>query len=277
MLADVQASHDDRNLHVDEVGITGIRYPAAVADREHGKQDTVAEVSMSVDLSAEVKGAHLSRFVEVLHETAGEITPQAIPTILEAMRARLGASAARIEVSFPFFLRRSAPVTGASALMDYQCWLAGELNGQRAQVMLGVCVPVTSVCPCSKAISDYGAHNQRATITIRARLRDQDALPAELSVEELIEAAEAAASCPVFPLLKRPDERHVTMYAHDHPVFVEDMTRGTAQALGRDERISWFSVEATSEESIHNHAAFARIQSPNSLNVPAQLTIGEIR
>jgi GTP cyclohydrolase I len=264
MLADVQAGRDERNLPVDEVGIAGIRYPVAVADREHGKQDTVAEVSMSVDLPAGVKGAHLSRFVEVLHQTAGEITPQAVPAILETMRARLGASKARLKITFPLFLRRSAPVTGATALMDYPCWIAGELDGTGPHLMLGVRVPVTSVCPCSKAISDYGAHNQRATITVQVRPRDEEGLPAGIWAEELIEAAEAAASSPVFPLLKRPDERHVTMRAHDHPVFVEDMVRGVADVLGRDERIAWFAVEAASEESIHNHAAFARIHSPAS-------------
>jgi GTP cyclohydrolase I len=263
MLADIQASRDDRNLAVDEVGITGIRYPVAVADREHGKQDTVAEVSMSVDLPPEVKGAHLSRFVEVLHEAAGEITPQVIPAILGVLRARLGANSARLELSFPFFLRRAAPVTGAVALMDYQCWLAGELTGAGTQIMLGVQVAVTSVCPCSKAISDYGAHNQRAIITIRVRARDEDGLPAEIWAEDLIEIAEAAASCSVFPLLKRPDERHVTMRAHDHPVFVEDMARAATEALGRRAGIAWFSVEAASDESIHNHRAFARIQSPS--------------
>jgi GTP cyclohydrolase IB len=264
MLADIQASCDDRNLRVDEVGIVGIRYPVAVADRERGKQDTIAEVSMSVDLPPRVKGAHLSRFVEVLHQTAGEITPQAIPAILEALRARLGASSARLEVSFPFFLRRTAPVTGAAALMEYQSWLAGEVTGAGTHVMLGVRVPVTSVCPCSKAISDYGAHNQRSTITISVRLCDEDGLPAQIWAEDLIEVAEAVGSCPVFPLLKRPDERHVTMHAHDHPVFVEDMARAAAQVLDCDARIAWFSVEAASEESIHNHSAFARIQSPQS-------------
>jgi len=268
MLADVQASRDGRNMSVDEVGITGIRYPVAVADREHGKQDTVAEVSMSVDLPASVKGAHLSRFVEVLHETAGEITLQAVPAILEATRARLDAGRARLKVSFPFFLRRTAPVTGAVALMDYQCWLEGQVDGTGLRVTLGVRVPVTSVCPCSKAISDYGAHNQRSAITIQVRPRDEDGLPAGIWAEELIETAEAAASSPVFPVLKRPDERHVTMRAHDHPVFVEDMVRAVAETLGRDERIAWFAVEAASEESIHNHAAFARIQSPASTVAP---------
>jgi GTP cyclohydrolase I len=263
MLPDVQASRDGRNMPVDEVGISGIRYPVAVADREHGKQDTVAEVSMSVDLPAGVKGTHLSRFVEILHETADEVTLQAIPAILDAIRERLGASRARLEVSFPFFLRRAAPVTGAVALMDYQCSLAGELAVSGTRVTMGVRVPVTSVCPCSKAISDYGAHNQRAIITICASPREEEeGQLAEIWAEDLIETAEAAASSPVFALLKRPDERHVTMHAHDHPVFVEDMVRDVAEALGSDERISCFAVEAASEESIHNHRAFARIQSP---------------
>jgi GTP cyclohydrolase I len=273
MLADVQASCDDRNLRVDEVGIARIRYPVAVADREHGKQDTIAEVSMSVDLPPGVKGAHLSRFVEVLHQTAGEITPLTIPAILEAMRARLGASSARLEVSFPFFLRRAAPVTGAAALMEYQSWVSGDITADGTHVMLGVRVPVTSVCPCSKAISDYGAHNQRSTIAICVRLCDEDGLPAQVWAEDLIDVAEAVGSCPVFPLLKRPDERHVTMRAHDHPVFVEDMARAAAQALGGDARIAWFSVEATSDESIHNHGAFARIQSPGPAGCSSQMNL----
>jgi GTP cyclohydrolase I len=262
MLEDVQARADDRHLPIDEVGITGIRYPVAVADREHGKQDTTCEASLAADLAPGVKGAHLSRFVEILNQTAGELSPRALPAILDAISARLGANYARIEASFPFFLRRTAPVTGASALMDYRCWLVGELDARGAHVSLGAQVPVTSVCPCSKAISDYGAHNQRSTITIYACLRGEEEQPAELWLEELIEVAEAAASSPVFPLLKRPDERHVTMYAYDHPVFVEDMLRSVAQVLGSDARISSFAVEAASEESIHNHRAFARIQSP---------------
>jgi GTP cyclohydrolase I len=202
--------------------------------------------------------------VEVLHETAGEITLQTIPAILEAIRGRLQARSASLQVSFPFFLRRTAPVTGAAALMEYQSSLAGQVVGTATQVTLGVRVPVTSVCPCSKAISDYGAHNQRSTISICVRPRDEDGLPAPLWAEELIEVAEAAASCPVFPLLKRPDERHVTMQAHDHPVFVEDMVRAAAKMLSDDPRVTWFSVEAASDESIHNHGAFARIQSPSA-------------
>lgn len=262
MLPDIQASPDHRNLPVDEVGIAGLRYPVAVADRDRGKQDTIGVVSMSVDVPPGVRGAHLSRFVQVLHEVAGEITPQAVPAILETLRARLGATTARMDLSFPFFVHRPAPVTGTVALLEYQCRLAGELTSTgAAEVTLGVRVPVTSVCPCSKAISDYGAHNQRSAITIHARVAGHEGVPADLAVENLIQVAEDAGSCPVFPVLKRPDERYVTMRAYDHPVFVEDMARTAAEALREDHRIAWFRVEASSEESIHNHAAFARIRS----------------
>jgi GTP cyclohydrolase I len=185
------------------------------------------------------------------------------------MRQCLGARRARFDVSFPYFLRRAAPVTGAAALADYPCRLSGRADGVITSLTVTVQVPVTSVCPCSKAISDYGAHNQRSTISIQIRpRRDEDGQPALVWIEELIEIAEASASSPVFPLLKRPDERHVTMHAHDHPVLVEDMARATAQALGADNRIDWFSVEAASDESIHNHAAFARIQSQHRVDTP---------
>lgn len=261
ILADIQAGYDDRDLRVDEVGIAGIRYPVAVADRDRGKQDTIAEVSMSVDLPPGVKGAHLSRFVEVLHDSAGQMTLPAIPAILDVLRTRLGADSARLEVAFPFFLHRAAPVTGATALMEYGGRLSGQLTGAEASVMLGVEVPVTSVCPCSKAISDYGAHNQRTTVVICVHPRHEDGQPIQVWAEDLVEIAEAAASCPVFPLLKRPDERHVTMRAHDRPVFVEDIVRTSALELDADPRIARFRVEAASEESIHNHRAFARIES----------------
>jgi GTP cyclohydrolase I len=182
--------------------------------------------------------------------------------MLGILRRRLAARRARLEFRFPYFLRRAAPVTGESALMDYQCWLSGELDDNGMRLSLGVRVPVTSVCPCSKAISDYGAHNQRAHITIRACPEfGEDGQPTPVWADDLIDIAEAAASCPVYPLLKRPDERHVTMRAYDHPVFVEDMARAAAGALARHEQIGSFSVEAASEESIHNHSAFARIVS----------------
>ena len=168
-------------------------------------------------------------------------------------------------------MRRAAPVTGSTALMDYQCQSVGPQRRQQHGPHLAVRVPVTSVCPCSKAISDYGAHNQRGHITMRVRPRDDDDGPACMVwIEELIEIAEASASSPVFPLLKRPDERHVTMRAHDHPVFVEDMARAAARALSDDGRMAWFSVEAANDESIHNHAAFARIDSGTTAAQPAR-------
>jgi GTP cyclohydrolase I len=262
MLEDVQSRRDDRNLPVDEVGITGIRYQVAVPDREHGKQETIADVTMSVDLCPDLKGTHLSRFVEILRDAAREVTPMTMPVMLGVLRHRLAASRAQLEFRFPYFVRRAAPVTGASARMDYQCTLSGELDDNGVRLMLGVRVPVTSVCPCSKAISVYGAHNQRAHVTIRAYVAsEEDGQPAALWADDLIEIAEDASSCPVYPLLKRPDERAVTMRAYDHPAFVEDMARAAAVVLAEHEQICSFSVEVSSEESIHNHSAYARIVS----------------
>jgi GTP cyclohydrolase IB len=261
MLEDVQGRLDDRQLPIGRVGISGLRYPATVWDRENGSQATVAEVGMSVDLGADVKGAHLSRFVEVLEESGVTLSPQAMPVILGNLRQRLAARRAEFSADFPYFTRRSAPVTGATARMDYQCRLSARSDGRTTVTTVGVRVPVTSVCPCSKAISDYGAHNQRGYITVRVRPRDQGDGPVVVWAEDLIEVAEASASSPVFPLLKRPDERYVTMQAHDHPVFVEDMVRAAAVALSADDRMTWFSVKAVNDESIHNHAAFACIDS----------------
>jgi len=260
-LEDVQARPDSRGIDLDEVGISGVRHPIVVCDRTHGKQETIAQVAISVSLPAEVKGAHLSRFIEVLGRHAGEITSSTLPTILAELCDRLTAEYARIEVAFPYFIERAAPVTGARALMDYHCRFTGEANRPQTSVTLAVAVPVTSVCPCSKAISDYGAHNQRSHITISVRTRvGEDGEPEGIWIEELVDIAERSASAPVFPLLKRPDERYVTMLAHDNPVFVEDMARNVASVLRRDARLEWFRVEASSDESIHNHSAFARVE-----------------
>jgi GTP cyclohydrolase IB len=261
MLEDVQARADDRQLPIGEVGIRSLRYPATVWDRDHGSQATVAEISMSVHLRDDVKGVHLSRFVEVLEDSGAALSLQAVPLILDQLRQRLVSQRAGFGADFPFFMRRSAPVTGASARMDYQGHLSGRSDGQGTLTTVGVRVPVTSVCPCSKAISDYGAHNQRGYITLRVRPRGEGSGSAVVWLEDLIEIAEASASSPVFPLLKRPDERYVTMQAYDRPVFVEDMVRAAAGALADDDRMAWFSVEAVNDESIHNHAAFARIDS----------------
>jgi GTP cyclohydrolase IB len=262
-LEDVQAQPDLRGIALNEVGVRGLRHPILVLDRERAKQQTVADVSMSVSLPAHVKGTHLSRFVEVLGEHAGEVTMHTIPSILAALRHRLDAGQARIQVDFPYFLERTAPITGARALMDFQCQFTGEADDQGCQFTLTVRVPVTSVCPCSKAISDYGAHNQRGHITISVRTGDDPGGEPQLVwIEELVDLAERSASAPVYPLLKRPDERHVTMLAYDNPVFVEDMVRSVAGGLRTDPRVAWFAVEATNDESIHNHAAFAKVEHP---------------
>ena len=262
-LEDVQGQHDSRGIGLDEVGISGLTYPVSVYDSEHGKQDTVASVAFSVRLPPDQRGAHLSRFVEVLDDYAGELTPQTIPGVLRALQERLGTTAARVDVKFPYFARRRAPVTGASAMTHYACGFSASAEGPLYRLELTARVPVTSVCPCSKAISDYGAHNQRGYLTIAAALSaDQGSEMASLWMGDLIEAAEASASSAVFPLLKRADERHVTMQGYNNPVFVEDMVRAVAERLRQDPRIERFSVEAANDESIHDHAAFARLSWP---------------
>jgi GTP cyclohydrolase IB len=269
MLEDVQGRPDDRRLPIGEVGISGLPYPVIVWDRENGSQAARAEISMSVHLRDDVKGAHLSRFIEVLEDSPAVLCPRAVPVILGKLRQRLTSERAQFRADFPYFMRKSAPVTGATAPMDYDCHVSGRGDDEGTVTTVGVRVPVTSVCPCSKEISDYGAHNQRGYITVRVRPRDADDGPAVVWLDDLIEIAEASASSPVFPLLKRPDERYVTMWAHDHPVFVEDMVRAAASALSDDDRMAWFSVEAVSDESIHKHAAFARIDSAQ-LQLPSR-------
>lgn len=239
--------------------MTGLRHPIVVLDRDLGKQETVADVTLTVNLAADVKGAHLSRFLEVLEDHAGEVTQHTIPAILADLRRRLDSGRARLEVAFPYFLTRAAPVTGARGTMDYQCRFEAEADAEHLDFVLSVRVPVTSVCPCSKAISDYGAHNQRGFITMAVRTEERSDDSALVWIEELIDVAEGCASAPVYPVLKRPDERYVTMAAFDNPVFVEDMARGVAARLQADDRIAWFSIEALNDESIHNHAAFARL------------------
>jgi GTP cyclohydrolase I len=259
-LEDVQNRPDSRGITIDRVGISDIRYPISVWDRDQGKQATIAEVSMSVGLPAEVKGTHLSRFVELLHENAGELTQRTIPSVLARMQQRLGSHTAHLSMSFPYFLSRPAPVTGATALMDYSCQFRSTADGGDVTFSIEVQVPVTSVCPCSKAISDYGAHNQRGLITIEVWPRYEDDDFALIWIEDLIEIAESSASSPIYPLLKRADERHVTMQGYDNPVFVEDMVRHAAEYLQADARLSGFTVQAVNDESIHNHSAFARIE-----------------
>ena len=259
-MRDVQNLTDTREMPIDRVGVCDLRYPITVMDRGNRQQSTTARLSMSVNLPREFKGTHMSRFIEILNSHRGEITMRTLPTILQQLKDRLDAQSAHIEVEFPYFLERRAPVSGARALMDYECVFTGELNGATSDFVLGVRIPVTSLCPCSKAISDYGAHNQRGYITVEIRSRPAaDRMPELVWIEEVVELAEASASAPLYPLLKREDERFVTMQAYDNPAFVEDVVRDVAIRLQKDERIAWFSVHALNQESIHNHNAFAQI------------------
>ena len=256
---DIQSLRDDRNIALDQVGVTDLSYPITVYDRAKKEQKTIARFTMSVSLPHHFKGTHMSRFIEVIEAHQGLVTMKTLPGILRELKRKLAAERARIEVKFPYFMERSAPVTKAKGLMDYECSFAGEVNGGDDDFVVGVRVPVTSLCPCSKAISKYGAHNQRGLITIQVRsARSKRGHRKIIWIEELVDVAERSASAPVYPLLKRADERYVTMQAYDNPVFVEDIVRNVAVELQKDRRVGWFSVEAVNMESIHNHSAFAR-------------------
>lgn len=257
MLEDVQARADERGIVLDRVGVAGVKRPVMVPDTSGGKQPTIAEITLSVSLAADTKGAHLSRFMEALENHGDEFTLTSLPQLLAATCRRLGSDRAELVVAFTYFRERQAPVTGARGLIDYECRLQATLTSAHLDIIREVTVPVTSLCPCSRDISDYGAHNQRGRITIRVRCLTDDE-PDPRWIEHLADLAESAASSPLYPVLKRPDERFVTMHAYDHPVFVEDMVRSVAVDLQADEEVAWFEVEAVNDESIHNHSAFAR-------------------
>jgi GTP cyclohydrolase I len=261
MIDDVQSRPDERGIALDRAGVSGLRYPITVLDKADGRQETIAQLAMSVSLPHHFKGTHMSRFIEVLNSHRGEVTMRTLPVILKELKTRLDAETAHIEVKFPYFVEREAPVTKSKALMDYECAFIGESNGKYDDFVLRVRTPVTSLCPCSKDISEYGAHNQRGYITIDVRSQRKDNGETEIIwIEELIEIAEKSASSPVYALIKRKDERFVTMQAYDNPRFVEDMARDSAEQLMRDERIQWFHIHVENDESIHNHNAFAEVE-----------------
>lgn len=249
----MQSEGDDREIEIEQVGVSALRYPITIADCSTQPQQTVATLTLSVTLPHHTKGTHMSRFIEVLEGHQGHIDAQSLPDLMYHIRARLGAERAQVEIRFPFFLKRTAPVSGAESLMDYQCSFSASQDERKTDIVVGAAVPVSSVCPCSKAISDYGAHNQRGTLQLVTRAEPQ------LWLEELIEVAEASGSSPVYPLLKRADERHATMQAYDNPVFVEDMVRNAAVRLRANPGVQWFRIRAENLESIHNHSAFAQV------------------
>ncbi|MBC8428796.1 MAG: GTP cyclohydrolase I FolE2 [FCB group bacterium] len=254
---DIQSSPDCRGIPIECVGITDLVYPITVLDRDNEKQDTIGTFSMSVNLPHHFKGTHMSRFVEVLNEYDNVFTGAMMPLVLASLMSKFEAESATIEVSFPYFITKHAPVTKTRGIMNYECTFKAESTLQGYDFILTTAVPVTSLCPCSREISSNGAHNQRGTIKIDVRFTDQKKI---VWIEELVDIAEASASAPVYSLLKRPDEKHLTEIAYDNPVFVEDMVRNVTQQLKKDDRISWFRVEAKNQESIHNHNAFAVIE-----------------
>ncbi len=253
-ISDVQGSEDTRQIAIDKVGIKGIRHPVRVRDRSGGEQHTIATFNMYVDLPHNFKGTHMSRFVEILNKHEYEITVDTFRRMLVEMVHALNAKSGHIEMSFPYFVNKRAPISGVESLMDYEVTLIGEVNGGKPKMQVKVVVPVTSLCPCSKEISDYGAHNQRSHVTIAVRMSKF------IWIEELIDVVEQHASCELYGLLKRPDEKYVTERAYDNPRFVEDMVRDIATKLNADERIEWYVLESENFESIHNHSAYALVE-----------------
>jgi len=252
-MRDVQNQLDHRNIEIDKVGIRGLKYPIVVRDRRHGTQHTVATVNMYVSLPQEFKGTHMSRFIEILNEYRGDITLGSISGILESMKQRFRAQSAHLEMGFPYFVEKEAPVTRAPSLMEYGCCFLGS-HRDNVDLRVGVEVPVTTLCPCSKEISRWGAHNQRGRVKVMVRFRHF------FWIEDLIRLVESSASSEVYALLKRADERYVTEQAYQRPMFVEDVVREVALKLMADPNFTWFSVEVENFESIHNHNAYAFIE-----------------
>jgi GTP cyclohydrolase I len=261
-MPDTQGLPDGRRLAIDQVGIKDIRHPVRILDRSQGEQHTIARFNAFVSLPHEFKGTHMSRFVELLNEHEREISIHSFGAILEGMRQRLAAEAAHLEMAFPLFIRKTAPVSGATSLMDYEVTFHGTLKRRDYAILLEVNVPVTSLCPCSKSIAEHGAHNQRSRVNLTVRAADF------VWVEDLIELVEEEASCDLYGVLKRPDEKHVTEQAYENPKFVEDMVRDIAGRLEADGRITWYAVSAENFESIHNHSAFALIERDKQASQP---------
>jgi GTP cyclohydrolase I len=253
-IADVQSSADTRQIAINKVGIKDILHPVRVKDRSEGEQATIANFNMYVYLPHNFKGTHMSRFVQILNTHEREITLESFKVMLEEMAERLESTEGHIEMSFPFFVNKKAPISGVESLLDYHVTLLGQIKDGVSDISVKVIVPVTSLRPCSKKISDYGAHNQRSHVTLTVRMDEF------VWIEELIDLVEAEASCELFGLLKRPDEKYVTERAYDNPKFVEDMVRDVAARLNADERISAYIVESENFESIHNHSAYALIE-----------------
>jgi len=252
-MKDIQNHKDNRNIDIDQVGVKGIRYPITVLDKNMGEQQTVAKINMYVNLPRHYKGTHMSRFVEILNEHSRRISLQNFSEIMEEMKKRLNAKSAHMEITFPYFIKKRAPVTKSEGLMEYICTFKGSLN-EGSDLVTIIHVPISTLCPCSKEISAFGAHNHRGEVTLQVRFKKF------IWIEDLIRLVEETASSDVYSVLKREDEKYVTEWAYDHPMFVEDIVREIAQKLNHDPNITWFAVESENFESIHNHSAYAMIE-----------------
>jgi len=255
-LKDTQSERDLRNLPIDRVGVKNLRYPIRVRDRSRDVQETVARVRLTVDLPHHFKGTHMSRFLEVLHSHGPVLHVDNIGDILRQLSARLESDCAHAEFRFPYFIEKKAPVTGARGFLDYEVVFSATLERGRVDFVLGVGVPVTTLCPCSKAISARGAHNQRGMVDLSVRFSRT------VWIEDLIALVEGAASSELYSVLKRPDEKAVTERAYDNPVFVEDLVRNVSMRCRAHPDIRWHRVEVENFESIHNHNAYAEIEWP---------------
>jgi len=255
-MKDIQSQPDFRKIPIDKVGIKNLRYPITVRDRRDGFQHTIAAINMFVDLPHNNKGTHMSRFVEMLHLLRPDVSLEKFSVILENMKKHLHAASAHLEMTFPYFIEKKAPVSTSPGLMDYTCSIRGSSDPDgRVDLVSEVVVPISSVCPCSMEISDNGAHNQRGEVKLCTRFKKF------IWMEDMIELVERSASCDVFSVLKRVDEKSVTERAFANPKFVEDIVRDVAEQLNADDNITWFSVSAENFESIHNHSAYASITS----------------
>ena len=250
-LRDIQSEPDHRQLPINKVGVKDIRYPVVVLDRNEGSQHTVAKVNMYVNLPHQFRGTHMSRFIEILNRYRNGISTLKIRDILDEMKFQLDSETAHFEIEFPYFITKRAPVSGEEAKMEYTCRLVA--NSDVDFYMIEVKVPVLSLCPCSKEISCFGAHNQRSIFTLQIEAKEK------IWIEDIIEIAESSASSDIFSILKREDEKYITEKSYENPVFVEDMVRNAAEKLMSKKGVLWFSVESENMESIHNHSAYAQI------------------
>lgn len=271
-MKDVQGQQDTRGVAIQRVGVKEVRLPFLVKEKDNGFQSVLGTATLSVDLPHHYKGTHLSRFIEILLDWSKRpMSTEQVRTILDATRKRLDAERAHLILGFKYFVTKRAPVSGIEQIMDYDVMFSGDIDGESSVLTVGVDVPITTLCPCSKTISKYGAHNQRSVVRVKVRFTEG----AFIWIEDLIRSVEALGSCELFPLLKREDEKYVTERAYENPKFVEDVLRDVVLMLRDEPRVTWFEVECESMESIHNHNAFAwqRESAPFTAAEPTLLAV----